>query len=102
MIDCPALHEQSGIYPKGWGKKVPKSVRMKRTVCPDFPLSAFPENKGMVACQEEEYPCWTNSHGAVAVVFPDGRKLGVRPDEFEIIEWYEEKTINGGHKEESE
>lgn len=24
---------------------------------------------------------------AVAIVYPDGKKLGVKPDEFEVVEW---------------
>ncbi len=88
MIDCPALHEQSSHYPRWWNGKVPKRIKTKCMVTADFPMYLFPENKGLIARQGEEYPCWTNSHGAVSIVFPDGEQLGVKPNEFEIIEWH--------------
>jgi hypothetical protein len=36
-------------------------------------------------------PVWTNSYGAVAAVFEDGEKLGLKPGEFEIVEWHNAK-----------
>lgn len=36
----------------------------------------------------EEYECWTNSHGAVSGICANGRQLGVKPDEFEVVAWY--------------
>lgn len=88
VIDCPALHFQSEDYPKRFSRKVPKRVRMETTVFPDFPICLLENYRGMVAKRGEEYPCCTNSHGAVSAVLPDGRELGLKPDEFIVIEWY--------------
>ncbi|MFD2274145.1 hypothetical protein ACFS07_32580 [Undibacterium arcticum] len=47
-----------------------------------------------VAFRGMELDAWTNSYGAVAAVFSDGRKLGVKPDEFEVIEWSDPARIS--------
>jgi hypothetical protein len=68
-------------------KPIPIRVRMRETVRPDFPFLLDPKNRGMVAMRGEEFPCAVNPHGAVSVVFPSGEKLGVKPDEFDVIAW---------------
>lgn len=90
VIDCPALHAKGEGYP--FGDKVPAKVRMLRTVTADpMPCIGFAFLKGRmppVAMIDQVLPCWTNKYGAVAVVLPDGEKLGVKPHEFEVAEWY--------------
>lgn len=90
MLDCPALHKRSEAYP--FGTRVPISVRMLKTITADpMPAIFFEMSKGgvpPVALISQILPAWTNSHGAVAVVFPDGEKLGVKPDEFEVANWH--------------
>lgn len=61
---------------------------MLKTVTVD--LSEFLEtNPVPVAPAGSKLPVWTNSHGAVAVILQGNIQLGVRPGEFEIIEWLE-------------
>lgn len=102
IIDCPALHHQAADYPVHFDARVPQTVRMIRTVEPDaFVRLVSPDYRGIMAVHGQMYPVWTNSHGAVAVVFSDGKKLGVMPDEFEVVLWYPRCPIchrgtNGG------
>lgn len=77
-------------YP--FGNQVPKRVRMTRTVMSDFlPGTTINVADGppLVAVNSQTFDAWTNSYGAVAVYMPDGRKLGVKPDEFEVVEWHD-------------
>lgn len=89
-IDCPALHKRSNEYP--FGEKVPLTVRMLKTVTADpMPALGFAMCKNgnpPVAIIGQVLPAWTNSYGAVCVVFPDGQKLGVKPREFEVADWH--------------
>lgn len=90
----PALDRQSGHYPPAWRGRVPVRVRMAVEVGPDQPWGhlvalGLVEAPKFVAEEGQEYDAWVNKHGAVAVVLPDGTRLGVRPYEFEVIEWDE-------------
>lgn len=85
-IDCPALRKRSNIYP--FGERVPRTVRMLKTVTADpMPGVGLAYIKGdmPVATAGQSYPVWTNSHGAVAAVMPDGRHLGLRPQSSRLI-----------------
>lgn len=90
MIDCPALHKLSEHYPARFGGRIPKTIRMLKTVLPD--MTGVPvldaQCEGIIAEIACHYPAWTNSHGAVCAVLDNGQKIGVKPDEFEVIEWY--------------
>jgi len=87
-MDCPALHEKTTTYP--FGGKVPSKIKMRVDVVPDIPfhVSLLESLKWQAASEGETYDCWVNSHGAVCVVFPDGEKIGVKPHEFEVVEWH--------------
>lgn len=65
---------------------------MLKTVTADaIPVVGFAMCKGgvpPVAFIGQVLPAWTNSHGAVTVVFADGEKLGVKPNEFEVADWH--------------
>lgn len=89
QIDCPALRKRSNSYP--FGEQVPRTVRMLKTVTAD-PMPgiglAYIKGEMPVAKAGQTYLVWTNSHGAVAAVMPDGSHLGLRPAEFEVDTWY--------------
>jgi hypothetical protein len=87
-----ALDHQSEHYPASWHGRVPKRVRMAKMVGSDMPMLISP---AMTAHKGQEYEVWVNSHGAVAAILPDGRRLGLRPYEFEVIEWHE-GAVHGG------
>lgn len=89
-IDCPALLKRSKSYP--FGERVPRTVRMLQTVTADpMPCIGHAYIKGdlPVAKAGQSYLVWTNSHGAVAAVLPNGKHLGLRPAEFEVDTWYD-------------
>lgn len=85
----PALKEQSGSYPARWNGRVPLRVRMLKTVRSDWVFG-----QALVAREGEVYDVWVNRHGAVSVILEEGmerqvKKLGVKPDEFEVVDWYD-------------
>lgn len=82
MHESPACYFKSDSYP--YGDRQPYKVRMLVTVKSDLPYMTLAET----AVQGEVYEVYTNSHGALSVYLPCGEKLGVKPDEFEIEEWY--------------
>jgi len=92
--DIPALKHQSDCYPSKWMGRVPKKVRMLQTVRPDLPQFMRSEDWDTIALNGEQYDAYTNSHGVVCAFVavteqnPDGKLLGLKPDEFEIVEWY--------------
>jgi hypothetical protein len=59
---------------------VPAKVRLARPVCGDGPFRTTKADAG-------EYSCETNQWGAVSVMASNGKMLGVKPAEFEVIEW---------------
>lgn len=81
-----ALKDRSANYPEIWNNKVPLKVKMLDTVKPDIPiLFGHSENealKGMYYC------VWVNTHGAVSAILPNLSQLGLKPHEFEVIEWH--------------
>ncbi|EJZ58512.1 hypothetical protein I1A_002840 [Pseudomonas fluorescens R124] len=90
IIDCPALHTRSKGFP--FGDRVPCTVLMVKNVTADpMPGIGYAYIKGSMpmAKQDSVYEAWTNSHGAVAAVLPDGRHLGLRPGEFEVYTWHD-------------
>ena len=92
----PALTTQSKHYPARWNGRVPKRIKMLMNVRPDAWCGAIGQGggPGTILRYGETYDAWTNSHGAVAGYCANGCKLGVKPDEFEIVEWYETKHQN--------
>lgn len=84
----PALNWQSDkkgfLYPKEFCGRVPLKIRLTKRVTSDLPASS-PE---MSAEANKAYFVWVNSYGAVAAILPDGKTLGLKPKEFEVIEWH--------------
>lgn len=83
-----ALKKRSEHWPKRFGNAVPMRIRMLMTVRPDFAFILPPEKRDMILIQGRTYDATTNSHGAVCGVCGCGNVLGVKPDEFEVVEWY--------------
>lgn len=81
----PALTIQNvGYYPPHWKKKVPKRVRATRNV-----RSELPFGERTYARREIEYDVYVNSNGAVCAILPDGELLGLKPDEFKVVDWHD-------------
>jgi hypothetical protein len=85
-IESPALSYQSEHYPASWRGKVPKRVNIVITVHPDF---SFLCAEHTVAHGGEDYDVTVNSHGAVSAILPNGERLGLKPYEFEVVEWHD-------------
>jgi hypothetical protein len=69
---------------------VPKKIKMAKTLYPDLPW--MPGIKpGTMLELNMVYDCWVNIHGAVAGWCDHGEKLGVKPGEFDVVEWHELK-----------
>ena len=85
VMFSPALYFQSDRYPASWNGKIPKLVKIAKTVHPDFP---FTLTKMGEASKDFKYPAWVNSHGVVAAILPSGRKLRLMAYEFEIVEFH--------------
>ena len=82
--DSPALIYQSEHYPALWKGRVPKHVKMAKTVCSDLPFDQ------LTATFDSVYEVWVNSHGAVAALI-NCKTLGLKPYEFEIVEWHQQE-----------
>jgi len=75
------------LYPKQWEGKVPLKVRMLKTVTSDLPM-IFPDSADMITVAKNEYYVYVNSYGAISAFLPNGKQLGLKPDEFEVIEFH--------------
>lgn len=85
----PALTHQSDHYPARFTRRVPLRVKLLKTVTADpmpYPLCLDQESLALVVGQEVDV--WVNSHGAVSACMPEGKNLGLKPDEFEVIAWH--------------
>lgn len=73
------------FYTESGGKPpfVPKLVRLTQAISPD---GVLPGSKMFYVGANTEHYCTTNAYGAVTI-YPDGRVLGVRPREFEVLKW---------------
>lgn len=85
----PALKHKDTSYPRSWNGRTPKAIRMLRDITPDAICAIADPMRNTRAEKGLEYQAWTNSYGAVCAVFPDGQKIGVKPHEFEVVEWFE-------------
>lgn len=90
----PALTHQSKGYPANYRGRVPKKIKMAKTLYPDEIGGISLAKPGTMLELDQVYECWVNSHGAVAGYCDNGQKLGVKPGEFDVVEWHETKTQN--------
>lgn len=74
-------------YPARFKKKVPLKVLMVTTVSSDLPLF-LREDNSPTAVKLQEYYVSVNSYGPVTALFEDGGSLGLKPDEFEVVEYH--------------
>lgn len=85
-LSSPALTE--GIaddYPSNYRKRVPWKVLMATTVVSDMPFLA---KEGTIAHKDRLYECWVNRYGAVSAICENGKKLGLKPGEFDVVKWH--------------
>ena len=80
-------------YPAHWEGKVPLKIRMKGTVTSDIPMW-FPEDADLLCIAGNEYYCWVNSYGALSAILPNGKQLGLKPGEFEVIEFHSQNETS--------
>ena len=80
----PAVTEIASDYPAVFDGRIPKRIQMTKTVRADLPGSNCP-----AALRGEQYACWVNQHGAVAACVGKHHRLGLKPEEFFVVEWHE-------------
>ena len=90
----PALTQQSKGYPANYRGRVPKKIKMAKTLYPDEVCGISLGKPGTMLELDQVYDCWVNIHGAVAGWCDNGEKLGVKPGEFDVVEWHETKPHN--------
>lgn len=89
--DSAALHDRSPIYPSRFNGRVPKRVRMVDQVESEvFQYTRDPADY-LVCKVNAEYDVTVNRNGAVSAILPGGKKLGLKPHEFEVVEWHGER-----------
>lgn len=84
----PAVKDRNHKKGYPFGDKYPVTIRCLKRVTSDF--SWLDAGAPMSASAETEYPAWTNSYGAVSAILPDGKMLGLYPNEFEVTKWSDE------------
>ena len=89
-LTSPALTWQNpkkgkAEYPARFLGRVPRKVKMAKTVISDLPFASKSDTK---AVMDEEYYVWVNSYGAVSAILPNGEQLGLMPSEFDVIDWH--------------
>jgi hypothetical protein len=89
--DSPALRQQSKGYPANFRGRVPKKIKMATTLYPDEVSGISLAKPGTMLELNMIYDCWVNIHGAVAGWCDNGEMLGVKPGEFDVVEWHETK-----------
>ena len=82
----PAFEDQAPDYP--WPGKVPVRIRMNLTVRADAWWANMQAGARLNARGGKEYKAHTNRYGAVSA-WVAGELLGVKPDEFEVVEFCE-------------
>jgi len=87
-LEWRSKEEGSFAYPAHWEDKVPLKVQMRKSVFPDFLFLAKPGTSTTIG---EEYYVWVNNYGAVSAILENGEQLGLKPDEFRVIEFHAEK-----------
>lgn len=78
------LGEQAGLF----DKLHPKRIQLTKAIESAAPGVAMGTNT-MSAKAGEEFLCYVNLYGALFVTL-EGGTIGLRPSEFEIIEWCQE------------
>lgn len=66
---------------------VPKIIELPRTVRGEYPIGP------RVIAKPGEYECTSNKWGAISVMTPSGHLLGIKPKEFEVVEWVENPKL---------
>lgn len=93
IFKSPALKHKSELYPPNRFGKVPLKVKMAITVKSDLSMLIDTGEERIVAYEGQEYYVWCNSHGAMTVLLPNGRQLGIKSSECVITEWHDEKSV---------
>lgn len=77
---CAADYYRAGMEKRA-PKWVPSKVRLESTVRGDFPVGH------QTVAAAGDHDCESNKWGAISVKGDDGKMLGLRPAEFEVLDW---------------
>lgn len=72
---------QHSVKPVPRPPVVPSRVKIHQRVAGDWPIGH------LAVVLPGEYPCRSNTYGAVSVTAGNGTLLGLRPAEYEPLEW---------------
>lgn len=60
---------------------VPSRIRLQVNVQGDFPIGH------LTVAKAGDHDCYSNRNGAISVIASDGSRLGIKPAEFDPLEW---------------
>jgi hypothetical protein len=69
-------------------------IKMAKTLYPDEVYGINLGKPGTMLELDQVYACWVSIHGAVAGWCDNGERLGVKPGEFDVVEWHETKPCD--------
>lgn len=89
----PALKWQSDrsdrfAYPANFRGRVPLKVKVAKDVLPDFVPGMNHPDESIICEKDNTYFVKVNSYGAVTALLPNGKQLGLLPQEFDVVEWH--------------
>jgi len=77
---CAVDYYRAGVEQRA-PKWVPAKVRLTAQVRGDFPIG-----HGTVA-EAGVHDCDSNKWGAISIIAGNGKRLGIKPAEFDVVEW---------------
>lgn len=86
LLSVSALKDQHKLYPAKYNGKVPLKVKMNFDVKSDLP--GLMGRAVITAYGGQEYFVWVNQLGAVSALLPGLEQLGLKPNEFEVVEYH--------------
>lgn len=88
--DSPALQFQSEHYPQEWQGRVPLIVTVVQEIEePLYQINFLTPTGHSKPEPGTAWPAYVNRHGAVLAILEPGVMFGLKPSEFEVIEWHE-------------
>lgn len=83
----PALLKRNkGQFPATFKDRVPLKVKIIKTVVPI--LFYLIDSSGSILESGNEYYVWVTAYGTVSAILSNGKMVGVKPDEYDVIEWH--------------
>jgi len=85
-LSCAVEYYRAGLEQRA-PKFVPSRVRLHGPVRGDFPIGH------LTLAEAGDHDCDSNRYGAISVRAANGKMLGVKPAEFDVITWRENNGV---------